>query len=526
MFFLYENLLYLIVIPSLFFFFSFRVAKNSMQGVFSKYALAKISLNEDILKNSIRYRLFLLIIVCFILALSRPVMSKKIILNEQEITPLVIALDVSKSMSLKDIYPSRLDFAKNKIKKIVENSRDMSIGIILFDKNAYMAYPMSEDTSALSYMLQHIFEKQKFEANSNIFSALEASAYMLEKYKSKNIILISDGANSNDITEELKYIKDKNLRVYAIGMATKDEGLMHSLNPILQKMAIESGGDYEDFSWGDEDINSILTKLKKKSIKETRNTSKFKQYKELFSYPLAFGLVILFFVFNSFIQTADRKQMVLYFLVFSFFMPNTKLYAGVLDFFTLQRAKDMYQNEQYLDSAKLYESVAQNHQGYYNFANALYKAKAYKKAIKAYKKSLSKDKSMNAKIFHNIANAHVKVDELEVAKKYYKKALKETPDPLTKENLALVNIMLIEREKAKKKKRTNKAKPDEPKLKGISIAKVDFGDPPSSDYMIELKNLVLSEEDRWRKLLEKQEVHIFLHKIKTTRTSKNVEQAW
>lgn len=529
MFFLYENMLYALLIPLLFFIFSLKQRQNSMQNLFSKPVLDQLRVNADRLQGPMRYRLFLLTLIFFIFSIARPVIDEKNISKTQELTPVVITLDVSKSMHLTDIYPSRLIFARQKLKKLISKSIDMRIGIVFFAKNAYMAYPVSEDISALEYMLDHLSKDQKFEASSNIFAALEAGNHMLQEAKAKNIILLSDGGNSDDVAEELRYLKENGMTLYAIGTAT-EKGVYISgknspkstLNPRLKELALESGGSYEDFSWSEHDIKSILSHIKKDSQKEKENAYQFKQYTELFSYPLALGLLLLFFVFSSPFKSYKEVPLLLSFIIFSLLIPQTKLQAGVLDFMTLHKAKKLYDEQKYAQSATLYKRVVKNSEGYYNLANALYQEHHYQEAISMYQKSLSKNSAMKAKILHNIGNCYVQMDALESAKRYYEDALKSAQNPLTKENLEYVNKVLREKKKKKKKKK--------PKRECVGVSKVvdhlELEKSSSSKYEIEVEDLVLSEEERWMKLLQKKQVPIFLHKIETERMSHHVKQAW
>ncbi|GIT97208.1 VWA domain-containing protein [Sulfurovum sp. TSL1] len=529
MFFLYEHMLYALLLPLLFLIFSFKHCQNSMQKLFSKPVLDQLSVNAERLQGPVRYRLFLLALIFFIGSIARPVIDEKNTFKTQALTSVVIALDVSKSMHLTDIYPSRFMFAREKLKKLISKSNDMRMGILFFARNAYMAYPVSEDIPALEYMLDHLSKDQKFEDNSNIFAAIEAGNQMLQDAKAKNMILLSDGGNSDDVSEEIHYLKENGITLYAIGTAT-EKGVSLSeknaskstLNPILKALALESRGSYEDFSWSENDINAILSHIRKDSQKEKENAHQFKQYTELFSYPLALGLLLLFFVFSSPLRMNKKVPFLLTFIVVSLCIPHTKLQAGVLDFMTLHKAKNLYDAQQYDQSATLYKTVVKNAEGYYNLANALYQAHHYQEAIAMYQKSLSKKSAMKAKILHNIGNCYVQMDALELAKRYYEEALKSAQNPLTKENLEYVDKLLREKKKKKQKKK--------PKRACVGVSKVvdhlELERSSSSTYEIEAEDLVLSEEERWMKLLEKKQVPIFLHKIETERMSHHVEQAW
>ena len=529
MFFLYENILYLLLVPLLFFLFSLKQGKSSMRKIFSKTVLEQLVVNGSGLQSPVRYRLFLLAFSFFILSLARPVTDEKVISGRQALIPVVIALDVSGSMHLDDIYPDRLTLAREKLKKLISKSVDMSIGIILFDKSAYMAYPLSDDTAALAYMLDHLSRQQKFEANSNIFAALEAGSHLLRNQAAKNIIMLSDGGNSDDVTQEIQYLKEQHIALYAIGIATEkgahvsgETSPLSKLNPTLEELALQSGGSYQDFSWSDNDISVLLAEIKKKAQNEKENAYQSKQYTELFSYPLALGVLLLFFAFSSGLKMRKEPLALLLFTLLSVLTPETKLQAGILDFMALKEAENLYDEQKYAQAAALYRRVAKNCEGYYNLANALYKAQQYEEAVSMYRKCISDEASMKAKILHNIGNCYVQMNALKLAKKYYEEALKSDRNTLTEENLARVNKALLEAQRVHKEKKPKK----ERGCKRIGVEEIEPETPPSSTYAIPAEDLVLSEEKRWMKLLQKEQAPIFLQKLETKRMSHHAAQPW
>ena len=68
-------------------------------------------------------------------------------------TDIMIALDVSKSMLAEDIKPSRLDRAKQVISKIIENSPEDRVGLVIFAGRAYLQMPMTVDHAAAKMYL-------------------------------------------------------------------------------------------------------------------------------------------------------------------------------------------------------------------------------------------------------------------------------------------------------------------------------------------------------------------------------------
>jgi tetratricopeptide (TPR) repeat protein len=108
----------------------------------------------------------------------------------------------------------------------------------------------------------------------------------------------------------------------------------------------------------------------------------------------------------------------------------------------LRQADRLYEDEQFLEAEKKYQSAAETKpsaQAHYNWGNALYEQEAYPEAIQQFEKSLSLaegDEQLMFAAHHNAGNAHAQSQQWEDAISSYKEALKLRPDHQpTKENL-------------------------------------------------------------------------------------------
>ncbi len=486
-----------------------------MENIFSQSVMKQLALNLQLLKTSARYRYFLLVMALMIIALARPVYVKQNAVIKQMSSSAVIALDVSKSMHASDIYPSRLGLARLKLLKFIQKANNLHVGVLLFAKNSYMLYPLSEDTQALAYMLKNADIKQKLEPNTNLFGVLESGKKMLEKEKTKNIILLTDGGEDVSRSDEISYILKNHLKLYTIDFNAKP-------NSSLKNMTQKSEGFYTKYQWTQSDIEGILDAIQKSSQKIITSEYNMKQYQELFMYPLGAALLILYFVF---IVGLKHKYIVKFAVLFGLIqltLLSTPASAGVFDFIKLQKAHSYYEQKQYEKAIEYYKDVTPASEVNYNIANALYRQHKYLKAVIYYKRALSTDKLLNAKIFYNIGNCYVQRGKLELAKAQYERSLKLHAYEQTKKNLNIITQELKKRKKLKK-------------IFSRGSAKVCFKNrleetnndyKVSSKYKIKLKKLVLSEEEKWIKIIQKQKTPVFLQKIQTKRMSVDAQKPW
>jgi len=231
--------------------------------------------NTNTINDTTRNILFFFTLILFVLSLARPVMNMKEHKVKQQFIPIVIALDVSKSMMATDIYPNRISLAKKKLKLIVELSKNTTIGVLLFAKDSFWLSPVTQDFISLNYILDNLDTSLEFSNGSNIFAVLEATKYMLNSFKVKNLIIRSDGGNENQYKDELSFALKNNIAIYSIGLATEIGSPIHNgdntyltnkngdivtvkLNKSIQKLSLKSQGGYINYTLNNSDVKAIL----------------------------------------------------------------------------------------------------------------------------------------------------------------------------------------------------------------------------------------------------------------------------
>jgi len=474
--FLNPNVFYMMLMPLLLLIVLILTNKENMQKYFSKEVLNKLAVGGNTIGKTTRNGLLFFTLICFIVTLSRPVINQKEQDLKQKLIPIVIALDVSKSMRATDIYPNRISLAKQKLKQIIELSPNSMIGVLLFAKDSFILSPVTEDFISLKFIVDNLDTDLDFVNGSNIFATLEATNHMLLDFKVKNLIILSDGGNDNSYEKEIQFAKDSKITIYSIGLATptgapipQEEGYLTDikgnivtvkLNKSIKNLSLQSGGGYIGFSLDNTDIKAIINQINKQSDKEELNTQKVKVYTELFYYPLALGLFVLLISLSSIPKIKFRKVNIVLLLSFlSFYLIPTQSRASFFEFKNIKNANQYYENKEYKKASDEYRKISQTPQSYYNLGNSLYKDGKYKEAMDAYSKVVTNDKELESKKLYNIGNSYVNSKNLEKAKEFYEKALKLKQDKQTQENLDMVNKEL-EKQKKKDNKDKNKDKKD------------------------------------------------------------------
>ena len=327
--FLNQNVFYMMLVPLVLLSLLIITSKGTVDKYFSKEVLGKLKVGNQFLAKNTRNTLFFIVLILFIIALGRPVIDKKEQNIKQSLIPMVIALDVSTSMLAEDIYPNRISLAKKKLQLIIESAQNTTIGVVLFAKDSFILSPVTEDFISLKYIVDNLNTDLDFLNGSNIFSTLEATKHMLNDYKVKNLIILSDGGNDNEYKEELEFTKDNDIVIYSIGLATKDGAPMPKdgsyitnssgdivtvkLNESIKNLSLQSGGGYIDYTLDNDDVDAILNRINVQSKKEELNIQKVKVYTELFYYPLALGVFLLLIALSSFPNLKRKNLLKVYY---------------------------------------------------------------------------------------------------------------------------------------------------------------------------------------------------------------------
>lgn len=177
--------------------------------------------------------------------------------KKQEVTrkgiDIMLCLDVSNSMNAQDIQTNRLDRAKLYITSLIEQFGSDRVGIIVFAGDAFVQLPLTTDHAAAKMFLNTISTDLMPVQGTAIGRALELSmeSFPKESKRNQSIVVITDGENHEDDAEEAaKTAKDKNIKVFTVGMGSTQGAPI----PILQ------GGQIAGYR-KDADGNTVTSRL-------------------------------------------------------------------------------------------------------------------------------------------------------------------------------------------------------------------------------------------------------------------------
>jgi Ca-activated chloride channel homolog len=222
-------------------------------------------------RNFINIILFLFFTIC-IMALAGPSWKKAKLPIYQDVSSLMLILDLSAAMQDTDLTPDRLTRAKFKIRDLINSAQNTQMGLVVFTAEGFVASPLSQDANTLNAMLDEIYPQMMPVAGSDIAQGLTQGLALLKQgaVDHSNILLITASEPTSNSLSEAKSISDAGYHLNVLAMLTSNATTQTTITK-LQQLATLGGGSFYLFSPDATDIQNILSKNKiKQSIKDDK----------------------------------------------------------------------------------------------------------------------------------------------------------------------------------------------------------------------------------------------------------------
>ncbi len=138
---------------------------------------------------------------------------------------LVVLLDISRSMDINDISPSRLGRAKQEIEDIAAHGAGIAIGLIAFATTPHVVTPITEDHAAVLHQLPALSSDLVRLKGSRIVPALERAQQLLGQRQddtSRHVVILTDGdfADNREMPKQAEKLATENIHIHVFGFGT------------------------------------------------------------------------------------------------------------------------------------------------------------------------------------------------------------------------------------------------------------------------------------------------------------------
>jgi Ca-activated chloride channel family protein len=214
-----------------------------------------------------------------VLALAGPTWSRHTAMQfRPAVPPLVIVLDLSRSMDAADLRPSRLTLAQSRLRQLLERLPPRPVGLVVFAAQAHSVMPLTEDAVLIISLLDDLETGLMPLQGSNPVAGLSLGQELLRRggMKRGDLLLVTDGAGPETAVLARRLAEEgTTLTVYAPatpggGPIPDGEGFLSSAGDLVQPalegatllaLAENGGGRYIPYARDGSDLGMLITAL-------------------------------------------------------------------------------------------------------------------------------------------------------------------------------------------------------------------------------------------------------------------------
>ncbi|MGR2769370.1 VWA domain-containing protein [Photobacterium ganghwense] len=405
------------------------IRQKTQQGLIAPHLAGRLGLNErQPVQGLLTWLPFVWLLS--VTALAGPSWQKTTLPAYSLSGARVLVMDMSRSMYATDITPNRLTQARFKALDLLPGWIEGSTGLVTYAADGYTVSPLTKDSQTLSTLIPHLSPEILPIQGSNAAAGIQEAITLLKQagHIQGDIILITDGLSDKESDDSLALLANTEYRVSVLAMGTTQgapialpDGRLQTDNSgrtvisrvdlsTLLPLTKETGGVLQLAKPTNSDVNALIAA----TAKPPQSTVQDKDKQEL-EERLNNGFWLLIPVIVIALLGFRRGVLLAACLIF---IPVDQSYAADTGFAFKnrdQRAYQLFEDEQYAESAKVFSSAAWKGAAYY-------KAGEYDKAIETLK-PLENDASQ-----YNLGNAYVQVGQYDDAISIYERLLERNPD--------------------------------------------------------------------------------------------------
>lgn len=168
------------------------------------------------------------------LALSGPVRGWTVREVQRKGLDLVVCIDTSRSMLVRDLRPDRLDRARREVAGLLERLRGDRVALIAFAGDAREVAPLTHDRTTLRQLLETLSPEDNEQGGTDLGAALERALGLFDGRSGAHeaIVLLTDGEDlEGHGLEVARTAAERGIRVFVVGMGTPEGGKIPVLRP-------------------------------------------------------------------------------------------------------------------------------------------------------------------------------------------------------------------------------------------------------------------------------------------------------
>lgn len=187
----------------------------------------------------------------------------------EDTAPLVIALDLSRTMTIRDIQPSRLERAKQKVRDLLAERQGAKTALLAYAGSAHTVLPLTDDPQVLESFVTALDPSVMPVKGKDPAAALGLAETMLADEPTPGTILfLTDDMTREAIPRFAEHSAGSRDQVAVLAVATEFGGIapggreLHALDAAgLDALASRAGAAVELVTADDSDVRRVLGQI-------------------------------------------------------------------------------------------------------------------------------------------------------------------------------------------------------------------------------------------------------------------------
>ncbi|WP_075591283.1 vWA domain-containing protein [Labilibacter marinus] len=344
--------------------------------------------------------------------------------TKQVESKLIIALDLSQSMLVKDISPNRLERAKFKIQDLLKANPRAETCLLVFAGSSHVAIPFTTDYKIILDQLDGLQPKMMPIVGTEFNALFNKIGKLLGNNKAQaKILLLTDDLEDISLEQVSIFLGQRNVQLYLYPFATPTGGVIPSFkkNSAIDEAKLQSFAEMDrvnilQMTLDASDVNDLAKAISDDLVFEDETEKQEENWQDD-GYWLVIPLAFIFLL--SFRRGWTINGLILL-VGLSSCSGDNKLNKANFEFKDLWYTKE-YQAQQAYDAEKYYTAAAE-------FNDPMRKGVAYFKAgdFVSARTAFEQDTSVNA--LYNLGLTYAQMGELQQAQAIFEKVLERDPN--------------------------------------------------------------------------------------------------
>lgn len=207
------------------------------------YGAAAHGLQQLVRTVRVRMALWSLSWSCLCVAAAVPLWGTRQVSTVKFGSTVIFAVDISRSMTIADIAPNRLAFAKQYVHFLIDRLPEAACGLVTVKGEGALAVPLSYDHQSIVTAVETLSPFSATAAGSNLEHGLRTalSGFQENRLAGKTIVLCTDGGETaGSLLRIVPQLRQENVQLIIVGFGTPEGGSIAVLNEKYESVLQQS----------------------------------------------------------------------------------------------------------------------------------------------------------------------------------------------------------------------------------------------------------------------------------------------